>query len=113
MIYVHYSKTQLRGDEVLPLDTLTATVLANAGHHGRVHKERFPEQYRSDRVYVHELPSWTTDFNLGTLYSESSYWVYEVEPIGELERDPEYGGHLASSLMCPRARVLRCVRPGQ
>ena len=36
-------------------------------------------------------------------------YIYEVEPIGELEADPAPGGH-DSWRCCPAARVLSCHR---
>jgi hypothetical protein len=58
--------------------------------------------YRRDRVYV------TTDRNAARIFAAS--WprgvVYEVEPVGDLEPDPDCS-EPGLSFACARARVLR------
>ena len=107
--YVHYAKSPICGDWVLPWDELPDELRVIAGHEGRVHEKRFRDQWRSDRVYVHELPAEHPILNNGTGYSTEKCWAYEVEPVGRLEFDPERGGHLVTSRTCERARVLCCL----
>lgn len=40
-------------------------------------------------------------------------WLYEVEPIGEIEQDPESILPLGASLRCPRARIIRRFKPSR
>jgi hypothetical protein len=38
-------------------------------------------------------------------------WVYEVDPVGPLERDPDYQGPSGESVQAPEARIIRVVGP--
>jgi hypothetical protein len=105
--YVHYAQAPIVGDWVLPWDELPVNLQGTAGHRARVHEMRFRDQWRSDCVYVHELLVGSLVLNIGTVYSGPDAWIYEVEPTLPLERGPERGGHLATSRICPRARVIR------
>lgn len=80
-----------------------------AGHEGRVHTVRFPEQWRSGRVYVHELLFGLSALDIGTGYSTKAYCAYEVDPAPSLETDPERDGHLPTSRVCVRALVICCL----
>ena len=105
---LHYALAPIMGEWILPWDELSEELRRSAGHQGRVHAIQFPEQWRSDRVYVHELLIGST-LDIGVSYSNDPCWIYEVEAIGLLTLDPERGGHLPSSRICKRARVIQCV----
>ena len=109
MYFVHYAKAPIVGELVVPWTELPEELRATAGHEGRVHAERFREQWRSDRVYVHELPFGFPPLHLSTGYATRAHWIYEVDPDPPLEADPERNGHLVTSRICPRARVIRCL----
>jgi hypothetical protein len=109
VIYVHYAKAPIHGDYVLPWDELSPELRATAGHEGKVHVGRFRNQYRSDRVYLHILPTYLNPLHLGAGYATAEAWVYEVIPEGGLNTDPELNGHLVTSRICERARVVRCL----
>lgn len=47
----------------------------------------------------------------GHVYPERGY-VYEVEPIGKLEDDPDLAPHGLSAQTCDAARVIRVVKEG-
>lgn len=40
-------------------------------------------------------------------------WLYEVEPIGEIEQDPDSILPPGDSLRCPRARIVRRFKPSR
>jgi hypothetical protein len=40
-------------------------------------------------------------------------WLYEVEPIGEVEQDPESMLAPGASLRCPSARIIRRFKPSR
>lgn len=62
---------------------------------------------RRDRVYV------TTDINGALMFAAGQRRgvVYQVEPIGALEPDPDCT-QAGLSFQCERARVLRIIKPG-
>lgn len=64
------------------------------------------EVHRKDRVYV------TTDEAAALLYACASKngVIYEVEPIGELEPDPDCSMS-GLSFQCQKAKVLRIRKP--
>lgn len=109
ILYIHYASRPIEGEWILPWDELPDQLREVVGHQGRVHEGRFREQWRSDRVYVHELRPGGPLLDIGTTYSSRECWAYRVEPVPPLEPDPERGGHLASSRICQRARVLECL----
>lgn len=111
--FVHYAKSPIVGGWVVPWDELSESLRIAAGHEAKVHEGRFRDQWRSNRVYVHELAPGAPILNIGTTYSSEAAWVYEVEPMLPLELDPERGGHLISSRICSRARILRCLHEPQ
>lgn len=86
-----------RGAYVLP-PTVTRTASCSEYGGSSVH--------RRDRVYV------TTDFNAALLYAAAvpRGVVYQVEPVGELEPDPDCSQE-GLSYQCTKARVLRCIKP--
>lgn len=61
---------------------------------------------RRDRVYV------TTNFHAALLYAAANRKgvVYEVEPIGDLEPDPDCS-QPGLAFQCPRAKVLKVIKP--
>jgi hypothetical protein len=107
--YVHYSKSPIVGGWVVPWIELSDVLRTTAGNEGRVHANRFPEQWRSDRVYIHELDADSPILNIGTAYSGESCWAYEVDPVDPIDIDPERNGHIVSSRICVRARVTRIL----
>lgn len=109
ILYVHYAAAALQGAWVVPWDDLSESARATAGHRGSIYEHRLRDQWRSDRVYVHELLRSGPILNIGTAYSSEKAWVYEVEPLPPLEPDPELGGHLPSSFICPRATIIGCL----
>lgn len=69
---------------------------------------------RRDRVYLTTVPvvasmmaaAWRIDT------ADVSGDVYEVEPLGEVEPDPDYSGPAGESVQVPRALVIRLVKMG-
>lgn len=62
--------------------------------------------HRRDRVYI------TTEMNAALLYAASvkNGVIYEVEPIGDVEPDPDCTMN-GLSFQCDKARVLRVIKP--
>lgn len=108
---VHYAKSPIAGELVLPWNELPEELRLNAGNEGRIHANRFPEQWRPDLIYIHVLPITMPVLHIGAAYSSESCWAYEVAPVMPLWRDPERGGHLATSWVCRKATVLRRLHP--
>jgi hypothetical protein len=52
-----------------------------AGNEGGVHEHRFPERWRSDRVYVHEVPRTVPVLNIGTAYRGARVGPIALTPI--------------------------------
>jgi hypothetical protein len=65
---------------------------------------------RRDRVYLTSDPDEASLFASMNPSGQPGV-VYEVEPIGDVEPDPDYSGP-ASVVHCRRARVLRVVYRG-
>jgi hypothetical protein len=64
-------------------------------------------QYRPDRVYVTTDPDYAWWYAMG--HKSRAGQVYEVEPIGAVERDTSPNdGH--DAFTCERARVVRVVK---
>ncbi len=65
-----------------------------------------PSIVRNDRVFV------TTEFAAAVIYAAShgKGVVYEVEPVGKLEHDPDCS-QPGLSFQCPAARIVRVVIP--
>lgn len=91
------ARGRARGAMLLPPDITGAPSLSQYGAAG-VH--------RTDRVYV------TTNFHAALLYAAANRKgvIYEVEPLGELEADPDCS-QAGLSFQCPRAKVLRVIKP--
>lgn len=62
--------------------------------------------HRRDRVYL------TTEYTAALLYAVGSKRgvIYECEPIGEVEPDPDCTLP-GLSFQCTKARVTRCIKP--
>jgi hypothetical protein len=65
--------------------------------------------YRRDRVCIFDSEGASAQDHIGrfSFVTPESY-IYEVQPIGALEDDPDLPGHF-SWRCCPRARVLSCL----
>mgnify|MGYP000969841036 CR=1 FL=1 len=65
---------------------------------------------RRDRVYV--VNSLAAAQMFASLHPSGKGVVYAVEPIGDLEPDPDFdsGGYEIQSYQCPKAKVLRKIR---
>lgn len=61
---------------------------------------------RRDRVYI------TTEFNAALLFASGSRHgvVYVVEPVGQIEPDPDCSQD-GLSFACERARIVRIIKP--
>lgn len=67
---------------------------------------------RRDRVYL------TTIYEAAIIYAamhpSGHGVVYEVEPIGDIEPDPDYMGRPGESVCCPSAKIIKRHRiPGK
>lgn len=98
--YFHGGVRRLRASEsVLPPRNTGAPSLASFGGDGVT---------RRDRVYL------TTDPDVAAFYAlmfppRGKGWVYEVEPVGAIELDPDWLGEPGESIAVPFARVIRVV----
>lgn len=67
-----------------------------------------PMLARRDRVYI------TTDIHCALLFAafdpSGKGIVYEVEPIGPVEVDPDYLGPEKISFQCPEARIIKVAQ---
>jgi len=67
-----------------------------------------PMLARKDRVYI------TTDMDCALLFAafdpSGKGVVYEVEPVGEVEIDPDYLGEDKISFQCGEAKVIRVAK---
>lgn len=98
--YFHGGVRKLKvGERILPPKNTGAASNADYGGEGVT---------RRDRVYLH------VDVDQARLYAcmyppNGRGWVYEAEPLGDIELDPDYKGPPGESISCPRARVVRVV----
>jgi Rifampin ADP-ribosyl transferase len=95
----HGGTRKLRGRLLLPPVRTGAPTTADFGAAGAC---------RRDRVYV------TTDLEAARLFAimappKGNGNVYEVEPLGDLEVDPDYLGDEGRSYAVPMARIIRVV----
>lgn len=96
--YFHGGRSGLpRGSFILPPNITKAPSLSEYGAAG-VH--------RKDRVYV------TTSQAAALLYASMTRngVIYECEPIGSIEPDPDCT-EPGLSFQCEKARVIRCIKP--
>lgn len=104
--YYHGGTRGLRvGDFLLPPDET-----GNETSLSRYVKAIDPEKGRTDRVFV------TTSIKAARLYAAQLPHgaVYKVEPVGEIEEDPDYTpdeGEAQISFMCEKARIIKVVDP--
>lgn len=96
VLFVHYAKSPIVGGYVVPWDDLAEELRAVSGH----------DPISTARGVAPHEPA---PLNIGTEYSSEKAFIYQVEPIGSLEADPEFGGHLSSSFICHRARVVQLM----
>jgi len=105
--YYHGGAPGLRlGQDLLPP---TAT-----GHRAAVDYVRpgtpGAELVRRDRVYFTEDPM-VADLFAALYPAALGGWVYEVDPVGLVEPDPDYRGPGGGSLQAPMAVVVRVLGP--
>ncbi|MCK9394197.1 MAG: hypothetical protein M0Q44_01235 [Methylobacter sp.] len=64
--------------------------------------------HRRDRVYL------TTDINAALMFSSGckNGVIYECEPVGEIEDDPDCN-RPGLSFQCEKAKVLRLIKPSK
>jgi hypothetical protein len=113
-VWLHFTPHEIAGPLVLPPSETGSTPsswgpsLADATGRG---------QYRGDRVYVLDSRGLHVRTFLGSYQFSSGPGinVYEVEPIGPLEADPDPSmrDHYFTSRCCRSARVVRQVWPEQ
>lgn len=81
---------------ILPPEQTKAASCASYGGH---------DVCRRDRVYM------TTIYEAAIIYAamhpDGHGVVYQVEPIGEIEPDPDYKGREGESVCAPSAKILR------
>lgn len=66
---------------------------------------------RRDRVFISSRFSVAAAFASTTPDEQDRAWVYMVQPIGEIEPDPDYSGEDPDeSRQCERARVRKVIR---
>jgi hypothetical protein len=95
------------GDEVLP-----PSVTGMQDSASRISREEFGVEYvRLDRVFL------GASVDIASLYAamypaRDGGWVYEVEPCGPLEPDPDYRGeNPMDSVQAPSATIVRVLGP--
>lgn len=77
----------------------TVTILADSGLDTSV--------VRRDRVFL------TSSYDAAVMFAavHRKPMVYEVEPFGEVEPDPDFYGEPGVSVQTTRARIRRTIRP--
>jgi hypothetical protein len=99
-VYYHGGKPGLkRGMFVLPP---TITGARSASDYGAAHV------HRRDRVYIATSPEAAAIW--AALHPSDHGTVYQVEPDGALEPDPDWDGDDGVSWQCERARVVKVHR---
>lgn len=64
------------------------------------------------RGWVHDWVYVTPDRGLALMYASTcNGWLYEVEPIGHVERDPD--STLFEAYRCHEARIIRRFKPSR
>lgn len=109
MTYYHGGVPGLTlGAEILPpsrtgrTDSLASIAAAHGISGGEV--------MRDDRVFLGTL------HEIGVLYAamyptSTGGWIYECEPVGDVETDPDYHGDPSESIQCAAAIVTRVLGP--
>jgi hypothetical protein len=108
-VFVHYAKNPIDDGVVVPWAELTLEQRTLTGHEGRVHGAGNLGHYSDRLVFVHDLPRGHPLLGIGTGYASPDAWVYEVEPLGTIWRDPEQQHLPMTSRTCARARVVKVV----
>lgn len=114
MSYYHGGVIGLRvGDLVLPpSESASAWCLADVDDEDL--RRRMAEVHSRDRVYMstnlNDAVLWAGCYPQGTRRRGGD--VYRVEPVGEVEPDPDYQGDDGASVCAPRARVVGIVKTG-
>lgn len=96
---------RIEGDFVLPpAETGAKNLLDYAADAGA---QLDAKHVRRDRVFL------TTDYKTATMFAAATAqpWVYEVEPVGTVEADPDYVGGENESFQAERARIVRRFKP--
>lgn len=114
-VYYHGGVIGLRpGQHILPPAETDAISVADLRTAPDDERARVAAVHRRDRVYL------TTDLRIATLWA-SMYPhgtpkrggdVYRVEPVGQIEPDPDYLPGDGASVQAPRALILGVVRTG-
>lgn len=68
------------------------------------------DKYNRNKVYVTQ--QYGVAYSFATPDQKPRGYVYEVEPIGKLEDDPDIAPHGLSAKTCDAARVIRVVKEG-
>lgn len=97
--YFHGGPAGLRG-EILPPERTGAATTAD---YGAAHV------CRRDRVYLLTDPELAIVYAAGAI-SQRPGWVYEVEPVGDVEPDADWLGPEGASVCARRARIRRVHR---
>lgn len=64
---------------------------------------------RGDRVFLGTLE---VAYLFAAMYPlPEGGWIYEVDPVGDVEPDPDYTGGADESVQCPSAVIVRVVGP--
>jgi hypothetical protein len=96
-LYFHGGRPGLRpGMFILPP---TITKAASCSDYGAA------EVHRRDRVYLCTKPEGALIY--AVMHPSGRGEVYQAEPIGEVEADPDWSGPAGVSVQVPKARVLR------
>lgn len=115
MRYYHGGVTGLRpGQFILPPTETDTVSISDCGAPTDELSQRVAEVHRRDRVYV------TTDLDAARVFAAYAPFgnnrrggdVYEVQPVGDIEPDPDYLADDNASVCCERARVLRIIATG-
>lgn len=113
--YFHGGVPGLRvGQYILPPCESGAKSVADCEGAPEAEQARIERVHRRDRVYL------ATDRRIAMLWAalhpsgtaDEGGWVYRVEPVGDVEPDPDYLGDDVHSWCAPRARVAGIVKTG-
>jgi len=104
----------LHGSPVLIADGDWVVSAAARGGRSRTHPNGYGEHelrwYDPNRVYVFDLGTATPADHLDRFsFTRRDFYLYEVEPDGQLGHDNDVGASAMQSATCARARVVRCL----
>lgn len=99
------------GDLILPAGETGAVSIADVGAPDDEIALKVARVHRKDRVYLTTEPVIARVFASLAVNSRRRYGgdVYRVEPIGDVEPDPDYLSGDGGSVQAPRARVVEVV----